>query len=411
MDSLKTQYSQVLLVDDGGFFPEQDDYEDAAWFLMDAMKVLGVDAVGVSEKELRYGRSFLVANYNRTHLPLVCANLFDRDTKKTLVAPYVIKKVGTVTVGIFGLTSDKIDLGSSRDSLMVEDPTIACKRAVDELRKKGATVVVLLSQLGKVESEDLVTAVDGVDVVICGRNMPMLQKGRMVKNTVACYGGEQGQYVGRTKVVLDAQRKMKSGDNEMFILGPEIAEKPEVLTLVKSFEDSFNDKLRKKEKEKAAAAELNRVNNGGAASEQATDHYLGAEFCQRCHKAEYDQWSTTKHAHAWQTLVDAKKDAVVECVGCHVTGYKQPGGYDLGGDTRMTNVQCENCHGMGTQHEAYPTQPRRITAATCQRCHTANNSPTFDFAIYQPHILHVAPANMPALPKSQARERMLGKGK
>jgi hypothetical protein len=408
---VKAQYGQVLLVDNGGFFPEQDDYEDAAWFLMDAAKLLNVDAVGVSEKELRYGKAFLVTNWKRSQAPLVCANLFDRVTKKPLVSPYVIRKVGTVTVGIFGLTSEKVDMGSQRDSVLVEDPATAAKRAVEELHKKGATVIVLLSSLGKVESEDLVTEVDGIDVVICGRNVPLLQKGRTIKSTVACYGGEQGQYIGRTVVNLDAARKMTTGENDTYILGPEVGEKPEVLTLVKSFEDKFNDKLRKKEKEKAVKAEQERL-NGGATTEQAVDHYLGAEFCQRCHKAEYDQWKTTKHSRAWQTLVDAKKDAVVECIGCHVTGYKQTGGFQSPDDaTRLANVQCENCHGMGTQHEAYPTQARRITAATCQRCHTQNNSPTFDFAVYQPHILHKVPEHMPELPKSQARERMLGAGK
>jgi len=94
-----------------------------------------------------------------------------------------------------------------------------------------------------------------------------------------------------------------------------------------------------------------------------------------------------------------------------VTGYNQPGGYHTPDDAaRLTNVQCENCHGMGTQHEAFPTTTRRITAATCQKCHTSNTSPTFDFAIYEPHILHHPPANMPPLPQSQARERMLGTG-
>ena len=408
---MKAQYGQVLLVDNGGFFPEQDDYEDAAWFMMDAMKVLGTAAVGVSEKDLRYGRSFLLANYKRSQLPLVCSNLYERATKKTLVAPYVITKVGTVTVGIFGLTSEKVDLGLSRDSLLVEDPATAAKRSVDALRKKGATVVVLLSQLGKVESEDLVTAVDGIDVVICGRNVPLLQKGRTIKATVACYGGEQGQYIGRTLVNLDPARKMTTGENDTYILGPEVGEKPEVLKLVKSFEDIFNDKLRKKEKERAAKAEVDRLNGGGS-TEQAVDHYLGAEFCQRCHKTEYDQWKTTKHSRAWQTLVDAKKDANAECIGCHVVGYKQPGGFQEGENaTRLGNVQCETCHGMGTQHDAFTAQPRRITAATCIRCHTTSNSPTFDFAIYQPHILHHAPENLPELPKSQARERMLGTGK
>ncbi len=401
----------MINVDNGGFFPDAEDYRDVAWFVMDAFKVLGLDAVGVSERELRYGRGFLVANYQRSKLPLVCANLIDKSTGKPLVAPYVIKKVGTVTVGIFGLTSDKADLGGQRDSVSVDDPVVTARRVVDELHKKGATVVVLLSQLGKIESEDLVTAVDGIDVVICGRNVPLLQKGRMVKNTVACYGGEQGQYVGRTILTLDATRHMSVGDNETAILSPEVGERPDILTLVKTFEDNFNDKLRKKEKERAAQAEANRIAGGTGTSEASIDHYIGAEFCQRCHKPEYEQWKTTKHAMAWQTLVDAKKDATEECIGCHVVGYKQPGGFQGPDDAaRLSNVQCENCHGMGTTHEAFPTQARRITAATCQKCHTPNNSPTFDFAIYQPHILHKAPASMPPLPKSQARERMLGTG-
>jgi 2',3'-cyclic-nucleotide 2'-phosphodiesterase (5'-nucleotidase family) len=403
-DSTRTEYSNVLLVNNGGFFPEQDDYEDAAWFLMDAMKVLGVDAVGVSEKELRYGRAFLVANYKRSQVPLVCANLFERASKKTLVAPYVIKKVGTTTVGLFGLTSDKVDLGPSRDSLLVEDPATAAKRTVAELHARGATVIVLLSELGKVESEDLVTAVDGIDVLICGRNIPLLQKGRTIKATVVCYGGEQGQYIGRTIVTLDDRNHMASGVNETFMMGPEVGDNPQVLRLVKSFEDGFNDKLRKKEKEKAVKAEQDRL-NGGAATEQAVDHYLGAEFCQRCHKAEYDQWKTTGHSRAWQALVNAKKDASAECIGCHVVGYKQAGGFQSPENApALVNVQCESCHGMGTQHDSYPTQARRITAATCQKCHTQKDSPAFELARYMPYVNHTKRAgDLPSLPGGPMR--------
>ncbi|MBK7366465.1 MAG: hypothetical protein IPJ04_00785 [Candidatus Eisenbacteria bacterium] len=408
---MKAQYGQVLLVDNGGFFPEQDDYQDAAWFLMDAMKLLGTDAVGISEKELRYGRAFLLAQYKRTQLPLTCANLFDKTTKKPLVAPYVIVKKGTVTVGLFGLTSDKVDMGVSRDSVTVEDPVAAATRTVAELRKKGATVIVLLSQLGKVESEDLVTAVDGIDAVMVGRNTPLLQKGRLIKTTVACYGGEQGQYIGRTLLTLDAGKKVVSGDNETFILGPEVGEKPEMLTLVKSFEDSFNDKLRKKEKERAAQAELNRANGGTGNAEQAVDHYLGGDLCQRCHKAEYEQWNTTLHAQAWKTLVDAKKDANADCIPCHVVGYKKPGGFQTGDDAaRLSNVQCENCHGMGTQHESYPTQARRITEATCRGCHTSSTSPNFNFALYSPHIMHKPQGALKPLPPNPAKQKMLQGG-
>jgi hypothetical protein len=393
-------------VDNGFFFPEAEDWEQNAWFMMDAMKLLHTDAVNVSEKELRYGRSFLLGNWKRSRLPLVSANLWDKTTNKLLVDPYVLVKKGTVTTGVFGVTSDKVDLGMSRDSLTVSDPVAAAKRVIPEMRKKGATVIVMLSQLGKVESEDLVTAVDGVDVLIVGRNVPILQKGRLIKNTVACYGGEQGQYVGRTVVMLDAKRAMASGDNEAFLLSPEVGEKAEILQLVKSFEDAFNDFLRKKEKEKQIVADQQRLQGG--TSEQTVDHYVGDEVCQRCHKAEYDQWKTTLHATAWKTLVDVKKDASEECIKCHVVGFQQAGGYKGPDDAaKLSNVQCENCHGMGTQHEAYPAQARRITEATCMQCHTAANSPTFDFALYEPHILHRTPANLPPLPENPNKGKML----
>ncbi len=374
-------------MDNGYFFPEAADYEQDAWFLMDAMKLLHTDAVNVSDKELRYGRSFLLANWKRTKLPLVSSNLYDKTTGRPLVDPYLVVKKGTVTIGVLGLTSDKVDYGLSRDSLQVMDPVESAKKAIAELKKKGATVIVALSQLGKVESEDLVTAVDGIDAIIVGRNVPLLQRGRLIKNTIACYGGEQGQYMGRTILTLDANKHMTNGENETFVLGPEVGEKPEILALTKSFEDAFNDFLRKKDKERQVEADQNRLQGGSA--EASVDHYVGDEVCQRCHQAEYDQWKTTKHAQAWQTLVDQKKDATPECVKCHVVGYEQPGGFHTVGDAaKLSNVQCENCHGMGTQHEAYPAQARRITEATCRQCHTKDTSPEFDFATYWPRIAH-----------------------
>ncbi|HEY3216149.1 MAG TPA: multiheme c-type cytochrome [Candidatus Eisenbacteria bacterium] len=369
----------MVLVDNGGFFPELDSQQDIAWFLMDAMKVLGTQGVGVSERELRWGIAYLKYQAQRTRLPVLCANLLDAKTRRPALQPWVIQRAGSVKVGILGLISDKVDLGPSRDSLRAEEPSAAARRAVDELRKKGATVVVLLSQLGKVESEDLVAAVPGIDAVICGHNAPLIQTGRMIKNTVTSYGGEQGQYVSRTLLTIDARRRATTGENECFMLGPEVGERPEVAKLVKDFEDALNEKLRKAEKERAAAA---------AANVEA-DHFLGAELCARCHAAEAGQWKTTSHSVAWQTLVEVKKDATPDCIPCHVVGYKQAGGFQSSADaTRLGNVQCENCHGMGTQHEAFATAPRRVTEQTCTTCHHGENDPEFDWAKKLPMIAH-----------------------
>jgi hypothetical protein len=395
-------------VDNGGFFPEAADslYRDRAWFLMDGMVLLGTDAVGLSERELKYGRSWLLAQQKRSRLPMTTANVWDKGTKKTLMPPYVLVKKGGVQVGVFSLTSDKVDLGPSRDSLTLEEPAKAATRVVAELRKKGANVIVLLSQLGKVESEDLVTAVDGIDVLVAGRNVPLIQKGRMIKNTITTYGGEKGQNLGRTIVTLGPNKRMQTGEADVFVLGPEVKEKPEVLQMVKSFNDAFNDKMRKLEKERAAQSAL-QTGGEGQGKHASPDHYVGSEVCQRCHQPEYQQWLTTSHARAWKTLVDIQKDATPDCIPCHVVGYQQAGGFKTGEDAvKLGNVQCENCHGMGTQHEAMPAQAQRVTEATCRTCHTQSTSPAFDFAIFQPHIVHKTPAHLPTLPPNPAKEKM-----
>ena len=349
---------------------------------MDAMKLIGTDAVAIGDRDLRFGYAKIHDRAQRDKLPLVCANLQLKSTKQPAFESALVKKVGTVNVGVFGLISDKADLGPARDSLLALDPTVSAKRAVEELKKKGATVIVLLSQLGKVESEDLVTAVDGIDAVVVGRNSPMLQKGRLIKTTVACYGGEQGQYIGRTILTLGPDRKATGGDNEVFILGPEVGEKPEIAAIVKAFEDGFNEKLRKAEGDKQTEAAARDM-------EKNPDKFLGSEVCIRCHAEQAEQWKNTPHARAWQTLVDNHKDQAGECIECHVLGFKKPGGFQTGTQTpSMVNVQCESCHGMGTQHDAFAAAPQKVTEATCTKCHNKDNDPSWNFSAKLAKVAH-----------------------
>ena len=361
-------------MDNGGFFPEMDTHQDYAWFLMDAMKLLNTDAVGVGERDLRFGYAYLKGQIKRTGLPIVSSNLVDAKTGKPAFLPYVVKKVGSVKVGIFSLIGEKANLGPARDSLKVQEPGATAKKMVAELKGKGATVIVLLSQLGKVESEDLVSSVDGISAVEAGHDVPLIQKGRMIKNTVACYGGEQGQYLCVTNLTLDAQKRSTTGESDAINLGPEVVEKPDVLKLVKSFEDAFNERLRKAETERLAQQQ------DAKKAQENPDHFLGTEVCARCHQAEADQWKTTAHSLAWQTLVDVKKDADPECVRCHVVGFSQPGGFQGGATTpHLTNVQCENCHGVGTNHDAFTANPHPVVETTCKGCHTSSTDPDFNF--------------------------------
>jgi 2',3'-cyclic-nucleotide 2'-phosphodiesterase (5'-nucleotidase family) len=253
-DSVAGVYGQVSIVDNGNFVPEAEARESEAWFLMDVMKTIGLDAVGTGANDLRFGYAKLKANIGRTQLPMTSANLIDLTTRRPALQPYVIKTVGKAKIGYFSLMTDKTDLGAARDSLRVDEPTAVAQKTVAELRKKGATVVVLLSQLGQVESEDLVTMVPGIDAVICGRNVPVLAKGRQIKNTIASYGGDQGHYISQTVLTLTAAGRVQSGLNESIQLGPEVADRPDILARVKTFDADLAEKLKGQEGAKAGAA-------------------------------------------------------------------------------------------------------------------------------------------------------------
>ncbi len=394
-DSLRKVYGQVLVVDSGGFFPEEAEYEAAAAFMMDAMKDLGVVAAGVGESDLRYGRGFLLAQIARTKLPVTCANLFDRASGKSLVAPWILHDAGRAKVGFFGLITNHGNLGPSVDSLRVTDPLEAAQATVAALKAKGATVIVLLSELGKVESEEVANVIPGIDLVIAGRKVPLFEQGRRIAGSLVVYGGEQSHYAGRTILKLDPSGHVAGSDAEMVMLGPDVPEDRVMFGKVKRFEDAFNDQLRKLES-KLALESI--AGEEGDDEDELRDHYVGAEVCGRCHKPEYDQWKTTAHSRAWSTLVEHHSESRTDCQPCHTVGFGQPGGFRTDADAaKFGNVQCENCHGMGTQHDA-TRAAAKLTALTCRKCHDDTSSPYFSFEVYEPHILHHPPAVLPPLP-------------
>jgi hypothetical protein len=93
-------------------------------------------------------------------------------------------------------------------------------------------------------------------------------------------------------------------------------------------------------------------------------------------------WDRTTHAHAYATLSSQFKEFNLECVGCHVTGYDQPGGSTVTHAAKLENVQCEVCHGPGSRHVLNPADRTRIIArpdaSRCLDCHHPPHVEGFD---------------------------------
>lgn len=104
-------------------------------------------------------------------------------------------------------------------------------------------------------------------------------------------------------------------------------------------------------------------------------HYVGVKTCATCHPAAEEFWSKTRHGHAYASLVKGNTEFNLDCVGCHVTGYEKPGGSTVTHVTGLSDVQCEVCHGAGSEHSSNPgtpglilrTPPRGLCAESCHR--------------------------------------------
>src|SRR5262249_15631573 len=73
--------------------------------------------------------------------------------------------------------------------------------------------------------------------------------------------------------------------------------------------------------------------------------YVGSRVCATCHAPALTFWTRTKHAKAWQALVDKGQQRDAACQECHETGKL----------VALPDVQCEACHGPGAAHVAQPS--------------------------------------------------------
>jgi hypothetical protein len=112
--------------------------------------------------------------------------------------------------------------------------------------------------------------------------------------------------------------------------------------------------------------------------------FVGSAQCQSCHAQAYTWWQGHFHGRAYQTLVTREKQFSLACVGCHVTGYNQPGGATVthNMDGALVNVGCESCHGPGSAHVASPAAAhlvRDVPESTCITCHNHEHSDHFQY--------------------------------
>lgn len=390
----------------GDFYGTADVFnESKSHFVANMMSVLGYDAIGIGEMDLNFGLGALAKDTRTYHLPVVCANLIARvdsvkvrekgpeydaaDKLGTAFAPYRIVTKNGIRFGFIGVMSASTKQRgggvSSVDAitytLAETEPSI--KAVLADVRKQ-CDVVVLLAHMDQIEAQHLAEAVPDLDLMVLGHDPGNRSLGEpiVVGKTRILRATAQGQNLGQLDMTLDKEHHITEWRNRIYPMAADFPDDPEMAKRL----DQFDEENRKVQKELYAKEQLKGTGNNVFGT-----RYLGVGSCQNCHEAQFQVYMKTAHAHAYATLAAEFVNRDTNCVGCHVTGYNEEGGFGgvrmRGAPVDLTDVQCEACHGPGADHARDGSYRARAREA-CVRCHTPNDDPDFNFEKDWPLIAH-----------------------
>lgn len=369
----------MLLLDGGDLFGgrTRNDQQQTE-FLCEVTGDLGYDAIGLGEFDLNYGRAYLEEMIGKYELPFTNANV--RDTTGTLLLPeYLVVERGGIKFGVVSVLDPSlriITMQGEEGGYQVDDPVATLRELIPRMRKEVQTVV-LVGHLGEATTEALLKEVKGIDVAVIGHTYRNLNNERLVGDSVVLSSAYEGRYVGRADLFLQgSDGKVMAVEVKTTALDDKVPDDEQMKERV----DGFKERLAEYKQAKRAAYPRDRGD--------AQESFLADRTCKNCHEAAWTSYATSAHARAFQTLQRQGQTEEPECLSCHTTGYQYQNGFaDAAPYNRLINVQCEACHGYGTEHERGNGWAARAKDS-CVSCHDAENSPKFDYASYWEKIKH-----------------------
>ncbi len=151
------------------------------------MNVTGYDVATIGNHEFDYGYAQLDENMKKAKFDVLCANVLKDG--KTIFDDHVVKKVGDIKIGFFGLETPEAQtkanpaLIQGLQFLAGDKMYKAAQDQVDALRAEGADIVICLAHLGVDSSSepntsyDLAKNVTGIDFIIDGHSHTVMTKG------------------------------------------------------------------------------------------------------------------------------------------------------------------------------------------------------------------------------------------
>lgn len=364
---LRREPGATVLVDAGNrFIAGGRAGQIQAAYLAEAAERVGVAAINLGVDERNLGADFLHDIEAVRRLPWVRTN-----PPPSPEGAWPGTEVLRLYAGEQRLVVAGISTVATRGEGNVPDPATAVQGVAAGLRPVERLVVLLQGSLA--DADALARAEPRIDLIVTADGGAAIDsQAHKVGDVLVVATGTDGKWLG--SITLTPGRLPVTAVTA-YRLGEEIPDDPATAALVADYYGALKEA-------RVLADEPPRPTAGGS--------FTGAAACESCHPDAYQIWQTGPHARALDTLVARGKDGAPECVACHTLGYGFTGGFVDGATTpERGGVQCENCHGVGSNHIANPSpEYGHAGEHTCRTCHTAEQSTHFDFDTYWQRIFH-----------------------
>jgi len=375
ISQLRRENPNLVLVDTGdqvpafsaderfGYRRQIRDLTDAA--ILRGMRALTYDAVLIAAGDVDWGLERLEELGGRGgELPLVAANLF-ASADKSLAPPYRMVQTAPARVAVLGLIDAEafaLVEPETREKLRVADPLAAASSIVADL--SGRTDLVIALTVGGPEfAERLARAVPDIDVIVA---QPARLQGASRRSSggrpIVIESPENGLAVGVLRVLLDEGHQIVASDYREVDIQRSITPDSPLAELWSALNFQVS-RLRLIGEKKLASPSL-----------------VAADACRDCHPAQHEFWAGHRHASAYQTLLQKRRENDPHCLPCHVSGYGLEGGFvDLLSTPALANVTCVMCHqvDLATHAGDARTPVTPVDRELCTMCHTRDDSPRF----------------------------------
>lgn len=345
-----------------------------------ALKEMEYAAFNVGPRDLLLGIEQLKYLSKNSEIPFLSANLFKDET--CVFQPYLLHPIQLKNfqgkVAIVGIISEQFQIyAENTDSdLMLKAPEDVLRKLINQLSSE-CEFIVLMAHADIDEVKTLAKSFPEIDVLIVGdEETKALKEPIAIENTYLLNPGRKGKALGILDIHWNTGKKKVNSQFQLLPLTERIPDSPRMMEMLLLYQQML-------------AAE-NLTDDVEQVPLTAGGTYAGNKSCKSCHTAEYVSWKKTKHSHAYHTLVEVGHEKDPECLSCHTVGFGFETGFTSQSQTpTLSDVGCENCHGVGGNHVKNP-QPGygQVTKENCITCHTLENSPNFDYDVYFPKILH-----------------------